>query len=183
MIVIKTGQLRLRKPIDETLVAQSIEMLNVIFNLPAFGEALSKETFVATNRPGFGNGETIPGLDVYNDFISKGTLIVNLEIKKGGFFSVGWFRNVAFGTLGETNVTGSTIVTYNSWLKKLTPRDRLIYYTTHIGHELFHTNYFGYIHDPAVANADFKGERDVTYKVDEIIEKLINENYPNITAN
>ena len=56
-------------------------------------------------------------------------------------------------------------------------RDLIISYATHVGHEIFHTKYLGYIHDPEISDKNFVNEKDVTYMIDDILEKLIKKHY------
>jgi hypothetical protein len=164
----------LRRPIDQVILQKGIALLNVIFNSTEFENELSKQSFVVSNKPGFSlNGLNITGKQVYDELIGSSNIFIDIQIRRGGLLSVGFFKKVFFGTMGETDPSGSTIVTYNSWLKQLDDNELFILYTTHIGHEIFHTKYFGFVHDPKYGSREFLAEKDVTYKIDEILESLI----------
>ena len=64
-------------------------------------------------------------------------------------------------------------------MKNQSQKELLVTYTTHIGHEIFHTKYFGYIHDPEFDSKEFINDKDVTYKIDEILENLIRKQLEN----
>lgn len=174
ILTVKQGNTNVVHPITNEIVQRSFELLNKVFNSIEFEKELCAQTFVKTNRPGFGASiETISGKEVFDDFINKGEITIDVEVKRslGGFL-----KRLAFRTMGETLPSGSTIVTYPWWLKKLRGKDLLVGYATHVGHEIFHTRYYGYIHDPEFGSRGFVNERDVTYKIDDILEALIAAN-------
>lgn len=172
-ITIELQVAKLKHPVTNEIVQEAAAILNRVFNLDEFEQELSKQVFVATNRPDFARNNQISGADVYADFISKERLPVTVTVKrllnpvKRGFSR----------TMGETDPSGTSIITYDWWLKGETEKELLIAYATHIGHELFHTNYFGYIHDPAINDHGFVNEKDVTYMIDDILERLIRKYY------
>jgi hypothetical protein len=161
---------QLTKPITTEVVTRSIELLNLVFNLPEFKDSLSKYAFVSTNRPNFSSeGNDIEGKAVYNDFINKGTVNINLKVKK----LLNPWKRIISKTYGETNPGGYLILSYTWWLKRYKDKELVILYASHVGHEIFHTKYFGYVHDPKYNSGNFVNDRDVTYKIDDIIEALI----------
>ena len=173
-ILIETKVSRLNYPITNQVVDKATKLLNLVFNLDEFGDELSKQSFVCTNKPDFcKNGEEIKGSDVYDDFISKGKIEIDVTVKK---LRHPWKRFVS-KTMGETNPRGNSIITYTWWLDNRDEKDLIISYATHLGHELFHTNYFGYIHDPEINDRSFVNEKDVTYMIDDILEKLLKKHY------
>lgn len=164
----------LRYPITDKIVAEATKILNKVFNLEEFEIELSKQSFVCSNRPLFcKNGKEILGSDVFADFISKKHIKVSLTVKK---LANPWKRYFS-KTMGETNPNGNSIITYTWWLDDSSERDLVISYATHVGHEIFHTKYFGYIHDPEISDRRFINEKDVTYMIDDILEKLIKKHY------
>lgn len=173
-IVIKTETIQLRFPITQNIVEESTKILNIVFNLNEFEEQLSKQSFICSNRSNFcKDGKEILGVNVYKDFISKKNITVQLTIKK---LTNPWKRWIS-KTMGETDPQGNSIITYNWWLDYKTENDLVISYATHIGHEIFHTKYLGYIHDPEIGSKNFVNEKDVTYMIDDILEDLIKKNY------
>lgn len=173
-ILIETQVQALMYPITDKIVDEATKVLNIIFNLEEFEAELSKQSFACTNRPSFcTNGKEILGSDVFSDFISKKQIKVLLTVKK----LTNYWKRYFSRTMGETNTSGNSIITYNWWLDGKSEKDLIISYATHIGHEIFHTKYFGYVHKPKINNKRFVKEKDVTYMVDDIIEKLIKEHY------
>ncbi len=173
-IFIKTEEVNIRYPINTEIVKQAMKLVNSALNDNEFKNELEKCSFVCTNRQDLCDStNNISGKTVYEDFIKHDTLSLNLIIKK---LLNPWKRHIS-GTLGETDPRSNTILTYTWWLFYKDRKELVINYATHIGHELFHTKYLGYIHYPSVDSRDFVGDRDVTYKIDEIIEKLIRKNY------
>lgn len=161
---------QLNDPITNEIIRDTTKILNLVFNLDEFGKELSKQSFFASNKPSMStDGMEISGKEVYEDFISKGAITVSVSVRK--------LRNLIkryrWRTMGETAPSGTSIVTYTWWLDYINNTELLINYATHIGHELFHTNYFGYIHDPEKGSSAFVNDKDVTYKIDDILEKLI----------
>lgn len=173
-ILIETNALGLRLPITDKVVDEATKILNIVFNLEEFEKELSKQSFVCTNRPDLcKNGKEILGSDVFSDFISKKIIKVSLTVKK---LTNPWKRYVS-KTMGETNPNGNSIITYTWWLNDNSESDLVISYATHVGHEIFHTKYFGFIHDPEISDRNFVNEKDVTYMIDDILEKLIKKYY------
>lgn len=163
----------LRNPITSEMVEEATRILNLVFNLDEFEHELSKQSFVCSNRPNLCKNGVILGSDVYKDFISKKHIKVFVNVKK---LKNLWKLYVS-GTMGETNPNGNSIITYTWWLEEKSESDLIISYATHLGHEIFHTKYFGYIHDPEINSRNFVNEKDVTYMIDDIIEKLIKKHY------
>lgn len=173
-ILIETNVVSLRHPITNKVVDDATKILNLVFNLDEFRIELSRQSFACSNRPDFcKNGKEILGSDVFADFVSKKVIKVLLTVKK---LTNPWKRYVS-KTMGETNPNGISIITYNWWLDDSNERDLVVSYATHIGHEIFHTKYFGYIHDPEIHERSFVNEKDVTYMIDDILEKLIKKHY------
>lgn len=173
-IKIEFGNTNLINPITSETVRKTNELLNIVFNSQEFEDALEKESFVCSNKPSICNTRNeIPGRFVFDDFVSKRIILVDLTVKK---LKNPWKRRIS-KTMGETHPDGNLIVSYNWWLKNLNEKDLVIAYATHIGHEIFHTKYFKYIHDPEINEKKFINEKDVTYKIDDIIEALIKKNY------
>jgi len=169
-IKIETESHFLTLPITKEILDKSIEILNIVFNQPEFKNELSVQSFYCSNRPDLcTNDKEILGETVYNDFISKEVIKINLTVKR---LKNPWKRYVS-GTLGETNPNGNSIISYTWWLNEKSDKDLLIAYTTHIGHEIFHTKYLKYIHEPEFGSSKFINEKDVTYMIDDILEKLI----------
>jgi hypothetical protein len=161
-------------PITNVITEKSIELLNIVFNLSEFKEQLVSQSFFCGNKLDLCiNGKEITGLSVYEDFIGKGKIKINLTVKS---LINPWKRYVS-GTLGETNPNGNSIVSYTWWLNEKKGKDLIIAYATHVGHEIFHTKYFQYIHDPKYGSRNFDTNKDVTYKIDEILEHLIMNHY------
>ena len=160
----------LTRPITKEILDKSIEILNIVFNLTEFKNELSKQSFFCSNRPDLcTNNDEILGETVYNDFISKTLIKINLTVKR---LKNPWKRYIS-GTLGETNPNGNSIISYTWWLNEKNGNELLIAYATHIGHEIFHTKYLKYIHEPEYGSSKFINEKDVTYMIDDILEKLI----------
>ena len=160
----------LTQPITKEILDKSIEILNIVFNLTEFKNELSKQSFFCSNRPDLcTNNDEILGETVYNDFISKALIKINLTVKR---LKNPWKRYIS-GTLGETNPNGNSIISYTWWLNEKNGNELLIAYATHIGHEIFHTKYLKYIHEPEYGSSKFINEKDVTYMIDDILEKLI----------
>jgi hypothetical protein len=173
-VIIETNIVSLRYPITIKIVSEATRILNIVFNLSEFEIELSKHSFVRSNRPEFcKNGQEISGSDVHADFISKKKIEISLTVKK----LTNLWKQYVYKTMGETHPAGNSIITYHWWLDNENERDLIISYATHIGHEIFHTNYFGYVHDPGAGSKKFVNEKDVTYMIDDILEKLIKENY------
>lgn len=172
-ILIKTKIVRLSHPVTNSIVQEATQILNKVFNLAEFEEELSRQSFVCTNRPEFcRNGKEIAGVDVFSDFISKESIEVLVSVK----ILRNWWKRYVSKTMGETNPNGNSIITYNWWLKN--DRNLAVNYAIHLGHEIFHTRYFGYIHDPEINDKDFVNEKDVTYMIDDILERLIKKYNP-----
>lgn len=164
----------LTQPVTEEIVFEVTKLLNLVFNLSDFKNEMYSQIFHSTNRPNFPSQNSIlSGKDVYEDFINKGKIEINLIVKP---LTNPWNRFVS-KTLGLTDINGNTIVTYNWWLPINNKNELIIEYATHIGHEIFHTKYFQYIHDPEYGSKYFVNDKDVTYKIDEIIEKLLRNNF------
>lgn len=164
---------KLCKPVDEGIVDKAVGLLNMAFNLPEFKHELIKQKFFCSNRPNFcQNKDFISGADVYEDFINTGVISVKLFVKP----LINPWRRFISKTYGVTDVNGNEIVTYTWWLSN-NKKDLIREYASHIGHEIFHTRYFQYIHDPKYNSRNFDNNKDVTYKIDEILESLIRQNY------
>jgi len=171
---IKIERQTLTYPITTEIVGESIMLLNIVFNLPEFQTELSGQKFYCSNRPSFcNNAGEILGTDVYDDFMSKELIVINLSVKN----LVNPWRRFISKTFGATDINGNLIITYTWWLSQNNQKELIIEYATHIGHEIFHTEYFKYIHNPEIGNKHFDNDKDVTYKIDEIIEKLIRKQY------
>lgn len=171
-ILIENGQYR--QPITAEIAQRSVDLLNRVLNLDEFRDSLVKYSFVPTNKPSLSeNGTDIRGIDVYNDFTHLDSIAISLKV------SHLWnpWKRVISGTMGETNPKGRLIVTYPYWLRKTSKKDLVTGYATHIGHEIFHTNWYGYIHEPQKGAKSFVNDRDVTYKIDDIIGSLVNKYY------
>lgn len=174
ILTVKQGNTNVLHPITNERVQKAFKLLNKVFNSYEFEKELCAQTFVKTNRPGFGASiTTISGKEVFDDFISKGEITIDVEVRRS---LGGLFRRLFFSTMGETLPSGNTIVTYPWWLNKLHGKDLLVGYATHIGHEILHTRYYGYIHDPEIGSRGFINEKDVTYKIDDILVTLIAAN-------
>lgn len=170
-VIIETESIQLRSPVTNAIAEKSIAILNEVFNAPEFGEMLSKYSFVCTNKPAMCDSSgNISGANVYAEFMKAGTISINLRVRRNLFKKIS-------GTLGETPSQGNTITTYTWWLDDDNERDLVIDYATHVGHEIFHTLYFKYIHDPEYGSKNFVNDRDVTYKIDDILEELIKKYY------
>lgn len=164
----------LTDPITDEIADEAIQLLNRVFNSTDFKEELSSESFYSSNRPDFsGNSTELPGKLVYEDFMNKGLIEIDVMVKH----LVNPVRRFVSKTYGATNINGNQIVTYTWWLSD-DPKERIIEYATHIGHEIFHTSHFKYIHDPEYGHDDFEIDKDVSYKIDEIVEKLIRKTLP-----
>lgn len=164
----------LTHPITTDIVDESIKLLNIVFNLPEFKTELSSQKFYCSNRPTFcKNGVEILGEDVYEDFMSKELIALKLSVKN----LVNPWRRFISKTFGATDINGNLIVTYTWWLNQNNKKELIIEYATHIGHEIFHTEYFKYIHNPEIGSKHFDNDKDVTYKIDEVVEKLIRQQY------
>ena len=170
-----TAEVRsLKHPITEEVVSKSISLLNIVFNQPEFKESLCAQTFVGTNRPDLSNADGfIPGESVFNEFYSNKEYEIVLKVKK---LKNIWERKFS-KTKGKTTLKGREIVTYNWWLKNKTEKELIINYASYIGHELFHTSYFKFVHDPEYVSVDFVNDKDVIYKIDNILEELIRKIY------
>lgn len=168
-VYIRAENVQVKAPVTSALVEKTLQCLNTIFNSVEFKDSLEKYDFVCTNKPDIcDTSETIKGSQVYKDLIKSDTITINIRVKK---LKNPWKRSIS-KTLGETPPSGNTITTYTWWLE--TDTDTLLAdYTAHIGHEIFHTKYFQYIHDPEYGSKDFVNDRDVTYKIDDILEALI----------
>lgn len=163
----------LTEPVREEIVTKAIDLLNKVLNTEEFKALLTKQEFYCSNRPGFGNSEEyLSGEDVYSDLLKVGKIQLQLIVKP---LWNPWRRFIS-NTLGATNIHSNVIVTYTWWLPK-EHEDLIIKYATHVGHELFHTSYFQYVHDPPYGSRNFLNEKDVIYKIDDIIETLILQYY------
>jgi len=161
-------------PITARIIAQATQLLNIAFNIPEFKKQLADRSFVATNKPELSSeGEEIKGKDVFKDIMSYQEINVCVSVKKLGNLWKRWISK----TMGETKPSGSCIVTYNWWLKSKKGKELVINYAAHLGHEIMHTNYYGYVHHPKMGSASFNKEKDVTYVIDDILEELIRKNY------
>jgi len=160
----------LRQPVTSKIIDKSIEILNTIFNSTLFRDKIIDNKFVCTNKPELcGADNFISGQAVYDDLMSVETISLRLEVKK---LRNPWKRWVS-KTKGETRLTGNTIKSYTWWLKNRDEKELTIIYASHVGHEIFHTNYYQYKHDPEIGSKTFQNDKDVTYKIDDIIEELI----------
>lgn len=172
---VKIGEATVIRPIDMAVVKKAIELVNAVYASQDFRDELDKYNFICSNKPSLCDRSlVIPGSVVYADFTKFDTLTINLVVKRVG---LKFWKRYLTGTLGETDPQGTTILTYTWWLDDEDVRELTIGYATHIGHEIFHTKYYQYLHDPAYGSKDFDGEKDVTYKVDSIMEALIRKNY------
>lgn len=161
---------RLKRPIDASIMEKTIELLNRVFNSTEFRDLVIDNSFTCSNKPSLcGTDQTISGQAVYDDLMRIDHIELKLHIKKL------WnpFKRYGYHTKGETNINGNTIITYNWWLKNKSEKERLIIYASHVGHEIFHTKYYQYIHNPKKGSRDFVEEKDVTYNIDNIIEQII----------
>jgi hypothetical protein len=173
-VEVKLQSKSIMHPVTDEIVSEALRLLNIVFNLPEFRQELSTQKFFCSNRPNFcKQGSEILGQDVYEDFINKGVIEINLTVKN----LINPWRRFISKTYGATDINGDTIVTYTWWLTNNNKKELIIEYATHVGHEIFHTKYFQYIHDPEYGSKYFENDKDVTYKIDEIIEKLIRNNY------
>ena len=112
-ITIETEIVGIKYPITDKIVIEVTKILNLVFNLDEFGQELSKQSFICSNRPNFcKNGKEILGSDVFEDFISKKNIVVSLTVKK---LTNPWKRYFS-KTMGETNPNGNSIITYSWWL-------------------------------------------------------------------
>lgn len=162
-------------PIDLRIVNKSLELINLVFNLPEFQDSISKYSFVCTNKPILCKNNTIPGNSVYDDLINAKEINIDLKVKA----LINPWRRFISKTLGATNPSGHKIISYKWWLrkKKKDTKELTIIYASHLGHEIFHTDYFKYLHNPEYGSSGFVNEKDVTYKIDDIIEALIRKYY------
>lgn len=173
-IEIRLESQKLLYPITVKVVDEALKLLNLVFNLSEFKDELSTQTFFCSNRPDFcKNSNYILGKDVYDDFIGKELILVNLTVKK----LLNPWKRIFSKTYGATDINSNLITTYTWWLNSSDNKELIIEYASHIGHEIFHTKYFKYIHDPESGSKYFENDKDVTYKIDEIIEKLIISHY------
>ncbi len=172
-ITIETITGELENPITSEIVEKATRILNYVFNLDEFEQELSKQSFVCSNKPDLCKNGVILGSDVFGDFLSKKHIKVLVTVKK---LKNIWKLYIS-GTMGETNPNGNSIITYTWWLKGKSEKDLVISYATHLGHELFHIKQLGYIHDPEINSRNFVNEKDVTYMIDDILEKLIKKHY------
>lgn len=169
-ININANIVSLSNPITADIVTAAIQRLNIVFNSVAFSNSLQAKSFVATNNPALSlNGKTITGKDVYDNIFSKPQVEIDIIVRKLN----NPYKRYVSKTMGETNPLGNTIITYTWWLKNLSKGDLVKNYAVHLGHEIFHTNYFGYLHDPAIGTRDFDNDKDVTYAIDDILESLL----------
>lgn len=169
-IVVKVESATTKKTINDEIIKESVAVLNKVLNDPAFKDSLMAQSFVCTNKPSFcGADGMISGKKVYEDLIQKETLKVNLKVK---FLWNPW-RRWKSRTRGITGTKGTTIKTYTWWLKRKSKKERTIAYASHVGHELFHTVYFQYVHNPKFGSKEFVNDKDVSYKIDDILEALI----------
>lgn len=163
-------------PITAEIVDQTIEWLNVVFNSTEFRAEIIKNKFVCTNKPELcGEDNFISGLDVYNDLISENRILLNLKVRRLKHLWKRWISK----TKGETKLAGNTIKSYTWWLTNEDPKELAILYASHVGHEIFHTKYYKYKHNPKKGSQAFENDRDVTYKIDDIIENLMRKHFNN----
>ncbi len=173
-IHIHTTTLGYMYPITAKIIAQATQLLNVVFNMPEFKKQLDAQTFVASNKPSLSSdGLDINGADVYTDIMSQKDITVTVNVK---YLSHPWKRWIS-KTMGETKPLGTSINTYNWWLKSKKGKELVISYAAHVGHEIMHTKYYGYVHNPKMGSAKFNKEKDVTYTIDDILEDLIRKSY------
>lgn len=173
-VIIKTTEIKTANPIDSVIVKKSISLLNIVFNQIEFKDSLSIQKFTCSNKPILCNSTNyISGKKVYEGFIANDTINISVNIKK---LKNPWRRWIS-KTKGITSTTGRNITTYTWWLKNKPEKELIIAYASHVGHEIFHTNYFKYIHKPKFGTKNFINDKDITYKIDDIIEYLIRKNY------
>jgi hypothetical protein len=169
-VTVQLGQLDVSKPVTKEIAAKSIYYLNKVLNLPDFKQDLLSCSFFCSNRPELCNmvSHTIPGDSVYNDLMKKGILVIQLKVKA----SLPW-QYLFTKTYGKTSPYYNSILTYKWWLRSYEEKELVIQYASHVGHEMFHTSYFGYLHDPALGTRGFTNDHDVCYKLGDIIMALI----------
>lgn len=171
VIVLKVRNAKLRSPIDSTIVDTVTQLLNTVYNSQEFWDSLSDKSFVCSNRPDMCSGNSeITGSAVFNELVSQDTLLIDLEVRKVGIM---FWKRYFFETLGETDTNGKLVVTYDYWLESSNRKNLIIDYATHIGHELFHTAHFAFLHDPGFGKKGFIESKDVTYTIDHILESLL----------
>jgi len=166
-----------RAPVTAKIIDKSIEILNTIFNSIEFRDRIIDNKFVCTNKPELcGADNYISGKAVYDDLMSVATISLHLKVKKLRNL---WKRRIS-KTKGETKLAGNTIKSYTWWLRNRNENELIIVYASHVGHEIFHTNYYKYKHNPKKGSSAFDNEKDVTYKIDDIIEELIRKHFNNL---
>jgi hypothetical protein len=171
-IKIEVESYSLTLPITKEVLDRSIDILNEVFNTEEFKIELSKQSFFCSNKPSMcSENREITGESVYNDFITKGQIKINFTVKN----LVNPWKRFISNTYGETDPKGNSIVSYTWWLNRKNGKELMLAYATHIGHEIFHTKYLAYIHDPEYRSREFINEKDVTYMIDDILEKLISK--------
>lgn len=174
-VFVKTGEVKVIAPIDVNIVKKAIALVNNVYRSEEFQTEIEKYNFVCSNKPDLCDSSgVINGGTVYRDIMQYDTIVINLTVKNIG---IRFWRRYISKTQGATAPTGNSIVTYTWWLDNNNMKDLIIQYAAHIGHEIFHTKYYKYIHDPSAGSRGFVNDKDVTYKIDDIIEALIIKNY------
>ncbi len=169
-IGIKTEIIESSDPITKEIIKLSTQLLNQIINSQEFGDSLRKYSFDCRNIDNNCNSaKEISGEKVLNDIMSLDTVTIKLKIKNGK-----WNIKARMNkTIGKTYGSKNLITTYTYWTKGMSQSELIKSYTSHLAHELMHTSYFYYVHDPKFSSKNFDKQKDVCYTIGNIVDSLI----------